>query len=116
MPGNQQKRPWYFRTFWERLDLLVNVCGDSRLLHFVVAGGDASVADVVADVVVEEDRVLGHHANVGTQRHLLHLHPDTKRLRIHYINTRSSSLGHAMEKRCVACPAPKCIILTILYN
>lgn len=76
----------------------MNVRGDSCLHHFVVTGRDASVADVVADVVVEEDRVLGHHTDVGTQRHLLHLHPDTKRLRIHYINTRSSSLGHAIKK------------------
>lgn len=60
-------------TVGEGLDLVVDVGGDGGLLHLAVAGGDAAVADVVLDGVVEEHRVLRDHADVRSQGRLLHL-------------------------------------------
>lgn len=51
----------------------MDVGGDGGLLHLAVAGGDAAVADVVLNGVVEEHRVLRDHADVRSQRRLLHL-------------------------------------------
>lgn len=51
----------------------VDVGGGGGQLHLLVGGGDAAVADVVADGVVEEDGVLRHHADVGPDRRLTHL-------------------------------------------
>lgn len=51
----------------------MDVGGDGGLLNLAVAGGDAAVADVVLDGVVEEHRVLWDHADVRSQRRLLHL-------------------------------------------
>lgn len=39
----------------------------------MVACGDAAVADVVPDGIVEKHRVLGDHADVCAQRSLRHL-------------------------------------------
>lgn len=60
-------------TIGEGLDLVVDVGGDGGLLHLAIAGGDAAVADVVLDGVVEEHRVLRDHADVRSQGRLLHL-------------------------------------------
>ena len=60
-------------TVGEGKDAAVDVSSLGCLLHLLVSGQDPSVADVVGDGVVEEHRVLGHHADVGTQRRLLHL-------------------------------------------
>lgn len=60
-------------TVGEGLNLVVDVGGDGGLLHFAVAGGDAAVANVVLDGVVEEHRVLRDHADVRSQGRLLHL-------------------------------------------
>lgn len=51
----------------------MDVGGGGGQLHLLVGGGDAAVADVVADGVVEEDGVLRHHADVGPDRRLTHL-------------------------------------------
>lgn len=57
-------------------DFIVDVGSDGGLLHLLVVGGDAAVADVVLDGVIEEHRVLGDHADVGSKRRLLHLRGD----------------------------------------
>lgn len=54
----------------------MDVGSDGGLLHLLVVGGDAAVADVVLDGVVEEHRVLGDHADVGSKRRLLYLWGD----------------------------------------
>lgn len=51
----------------------MDVGGGGGQLHLLVGGGDAAVADVVADGVVEEDGVLRHHADVAPDRRLTHL-------------------------------------------
>ena len=51
----------------------MDVSGEGRVLHFLFAGGYAPVAYVVADGVVEENRVLRNHADVGVKRRLSHL-------------------------------------------
>lgn len=51
-------------TFGEGHDFVVDVGGEGGLLHLPVGGGDASVADVVLDGVVEQHGVLGNHADV----------------------------------------------------
>lgn len=54
----------------------MDVGSDGGLLHLLVVGRDAAVADVVLDGVIEEHRVLGDHADVGSKRRLLHLRGD----------------------------------------
>lgn len=66
-------RAGFCATFRERRDLVVYVGRQRGLLHLLVAGADAPVADVVLDGVVEKDGVLRNHADVGSQRRLLHL-------------------------------------------
>lgn len=60
-------------TVGEGKDAVVDVGSPGCLLHLLVGGQDAPVADVVGDGVVEEHRVLGHHPDVSAQRRLLHL-------------------------------------------
>ena len=72
-----------FPTFREGLDLLMNVGSDGCFLHLTITGRNAPVADVVSDVVIEQDGVLRHHSNMGTQRSLLHLHNENKHRHTH---------------------------------
>lgn len=51
----------------------MDISCDRRLNHLLIGGIDASVPDVVANGIVEEDSVLRHHTNVGAQRSLLGL-------------------------------------------
>lgn len=60
-------------TFRECHDFIMYVSSQSGLLHLLVTSGDAAVADVIPDGVVEEHGVLGNHADMSSQRSLLHL-------------------------------------------
>lgn len=63
-------------TIRKSRDFIMDVGSDGGLLHLLVVGGDAAVADVVLDGVIEEHRVLGDHADVGSKRRLLYLWGD----------------------------------------
>lgn len=54
----------------------MDVGSDGGLLHLLVVGGDAAVADVVLDGIIKEHRVLGDHTDVGSKRRLLYLSGD----------------------------------------
>lgn len=45
----------------------MDVGGSGGSLHLLTGGGDAAVANVVANGVVEEDGVLWYHADVGPE-------------------------------------------------
>lgn len=60
-------------TLWQLQDPAVDVGGRGGPLHLLPAGCNATVQDVVADGVVEKDRILGNDADVGPQRRLAHL-------------------------------------------
>lgn len=67
-------------TFREGHDFIVYISSYSSLLHLLVAGRDAAVANVVLDGVVEKHGILGNHADMSSQRYLLHLRRDDRDL------------------------------------
>lgn len=60
-------------TFRKAHDFIMDISSYSRLFHLLVTGGDAAIANVVLDGVVKKHRILGNHADVASQRRLLHL-------------------------------------------
>ena len=52
-----------FVSVWEGSDSMMNVGSFGGSLDFLVGSPEASVADVVADVIVEEDRILRNNAD-----------------------------------------------------
>ena len=57
-------------TIWERHDLLMNSGCLARLVYFLVACSDTSIANVVHDRVIEEHRVLRYNTNLFTETKL----------------------------------------------
>lgn len=60
-------------TLWQLQDPAVYVGSHGGPLHLLPAGRNATVQDVVADGVVEKDRILRDDTDVGPQRRLAHL-------------------------------------------
>lgn len=69
-------------TFRKAHDFIMDISSYSSLLHLLVTSGDAAVADVVLDGVVEKHRILGDHADMGSQGCLLHLRKDDEDMAI----------------------------------
>lgn len=65
-------------TFGEGHDFIVYISSQSSLLHLLVTSRDAAVADVIPDGVVEKHGILGNHADMSSQRCLLHLRKDNE--------------------------------------
>ncbi len=54
----------------------MNISSYGSLLHLLVSGADAAIPNVLLDGVVEKHSILGNHADVSSQRFLLHLRRD----------------------------------------
>lgn len=76
--SQKYRRVHLLLTFREGHDFIMYVSSYSSLLHLLVAGRDAAVADVVLDGVVEKHGILGNHADMSSQGYLLHLRRDDK--------------------------------------
>lgn len=53
----------------------MDACSPGSSLYLVVPSCDTAVTDVVGNSVIEEDSVLGHNSDVGSERGLGHLGP-----------------------------------------
>ena len=55
------------------------ICSYSGLLHLLVTGSDATIANVFPDGVIEKHSILGNHADMSPQRYLFYLRKEKKK-------------------------------------
>lgn len=45
----------------------MDVCSYGRLLHLLISGGNAPVANIIANVIIEQHSILRDHADMSAQ-------------------------------------------------
>lgn len=56
----------------------MDISSYGSFLHLLVASRDAAVANIIPDGVIKKNSILGNHADVSSQRCLLHLRNDNR--------------------------------------
>lgn len=51
----------------------MNISRSRRMLHLLIAGADASIADIIPNGIIKQHCVLRHHPDVGAKRGLQNL-------------------------------------------
>lgn len=100
-------------TFRKAHDFIMDISSYSSLLHLLVTSGDAAVADVVLDGVVEKHRILGDHADMGSQGCLLHLRKDDEDIAITSPGVCLVNTHSCIQLRHLGLGCFKCIHVTV---